>query len=146
MAVGEWLDLRTGTLLVLASIIAALAFLFGNEYVTHGPDEEGAEHTEEAGAGAEMEEEAEQEGEEETGSRSTKIVGSILLSTAGAGLVPLGLVLAQTRRRCGYERVQFTAEEPPVADQQKARDATLERVLRPALALLPMGAAVIHFV
>src|SRR5215218_1736287 len=144
----HWINLRTGTLLVLASIVAALAVLFGNAYATHGHEEE-AEHAEEEGrAGGEAGEEAghAEEEEEGEGSRSVKIVGSILISAAGAGLIPLGLLLAGTRRREEDERAAVTEAEAPVAARPEPADSAVEPVLRPALALLSAGAAVIHFV
>jgi hypothetical protein len=145
----HWINLRTGTLLVLASVVAALAVLFGNAYATHGHEEAEAEHAEEeVGAGSEAGEEpghAEDE-EEGEGSRSVKIVGSVLISTAGAGLIPLGLLLAGTRRREEDERTPLTEAEAPVPGPPEPADAAIEPVLRPALALLSAGAAVIHFV
>jgi hypothetical protein len=147
MASGHWINLRTGTLLLLAAVVAVLAVLFGNAYATHGQEEE-AEHAEEEGAAAEAGEEAEhaEEEEEGEGSRSVKIAGSILISTAGAGLVPLGLILAGRRRREEDERTPLTGVEAPVARPPEPAHAAAEPLLRPALALLSAGAAVIHFV
>jgi hypothetical protein len=146
MAIGHWINLRSGTLLLVASIVAALAVLFGNAYATHGHEEE-AEHAEEGGAGAEAGEEAEhaEEEEEDEGSRSVKIAGGILISTAGAGLVPLGLILARRRPR-DDERILFTEAEERAAGPPEPESVGVEPVLRPALALLSAGAAVIHFV
>ena len=149
MVAGQWTNGRTGSLLLLASLVAVLAFLFGNAYVSHGHAEEGR-HAEEPGAAedehaAEEEEHAEEE-EGESGSRSLKIGGSILISAAGAGLVPFGLLFL--RRRPRDEDELPPAQEMPIsaAPPGTAARYDLEAILRPALALLSAGAAVIHFV
>ena len=135
MAIGQWMNLRAGSLLLLASLVAVLAVLFGNAYASHGHvEEEQGEHA------------AEEEGEE-AGSRSLKIGGSILISTAGAGLVPLGLLLVRRRPRDEDELAPLREPETPAAGPpEPAAGNDLEPLLRPALALLSAGAAVIHFV
>jgi hypothetical protein len=147
MAIGQWINLRAGSLLLLASVVAVVAVLYGNAYASHGHvEEEQAEHAEEEGseAGEEEAEHAEEEGEEE-GNRSLKIGGGILISTAGVGLVPLGLLVVRARRGDEFapvRDVQTAALAPP----EPRAGIDLEPVLRPALALLSAGAAVIHFV
>jgi hypothetical protein len=148
MAIGQWINLRAGGLLLLASVVAVVAILYGNAYASHGHvEEEQAEHAEEEGSGAEAgeAEHAEEEGEEE-GSRSLKLAGGILIPTAGAGLVPLGLLFV--RRRRGDEDALAPLREPetPAAGPPEPAGNDLEPLLRPALALLSAGAAVIHFV
>jgi hypothetical protein len=150
MVAGQWVNRTTVSLLVLASVVAVAAILFGNEYVSHGHAEED-EHAEEATGGEE--EHAEEEGEhaeeegEMGGSRSAKIAGSILISTAGAGLVPLGLLLVRRRPRDDEELSPAREPDPSAAaPPDPAAADNLEPILRPALALLSAGAAVIHFV
>jgi hypothetical protein len=139
MAIGQWINLRAGSLLLLASVVAVLAVLYGNAYASHG-------HVEEEQAEAGEAEHAEEGGEEE-GSRSLKIAGGILISTAGAGLVPLGLLAVRRRARRGDEIAPVReVETPAVAPPEPTAGIGLEPVLRPALALLSAGAAVIHFV
>jgi hypothetical protein len=144
MIAEKWGNRTTATLLIVAAAVAVAAILFGNAYVSHA--EEG-EHAEAEGEHAEEEgEHAEEEGEA-GGSRSAKIAGSILISTAGAGLVPLALLLMRRRPRDDEElrpvhNLETSAAAPP--DATAAND--LEPILRPALALLSAGAAVIHFV
>jgi hypothetical protein len=150
MAIGQWMNLRVGSLLLLASLVAVLAVLFGNEYVSHGhvEEEQGEHAAEEEGSEAGEEEagHAEEEGEE-AGSRSLKIAGSILISTAGAGLVPLGLLLVRRRPRDEDELAPLREPETPAAGPPEPTTGNdLEPVLLPALALLSAGAAVIHFV
>ena len=147
MAIGQWVNLRAGSLLLLASVVAVVAVLYGNAYASHGHvEEEQAEHAEEEGSGAEAgeAEHAEEEGEEE-GSRSLKLAGGILIPTAGAGLVPLGLLIVRRRPRDEDELALLREPETPVAPPEPAGN-DLEPLLRPALALLSAGAAVIHFV
>jgi hypothetical protein len=142
MAIGQWMNLRVGSLLLLASLVAVLAVLFGNAYASQGHvEEEQAEHA------AEEEEAHAEEVGEEAGSRSLKIGGSILISTAGAGLVPLGLLLVRRRPRDEDELARPREPETPAAGPpEPTTGSDLEPVLRPALALLSAGAAVIHFV
>jgi hypothetical protein len=142
---------KTGSLLLLASLVGVVAILFGNAYVSHGHAEgESAEgHEAEAGeeAGhAEEDEHAAEEGEE-AGSRSLKIGESILISAVGVGLVPLGLLLVRRRPRDEYELAPPREPETPAAGPPEPTTGNdLEPLLRPALALLSAGAAVIHFV
>jgi hypothetical protein len=152
MIPGQWVNRRTGTLLLLASIVGVVAILFGNAYVPHGhvaedehAEEQRAEADEEHAGAAEEEEHAE-EAEEGAGSRSLKIGGSILISTAGAGLVPLGLLLVSRRPRDEDELAPVREPARPAAGPpEPAAGNGLEPVLRPALALLSAGAAVVHF-
>jgi hypothetical protein len=153
MGAGQWVNRGTGSLLLLASIVAVVAILFGNAYVSHGQ----GGHTEN-GAAAEDEHAEAEEGEhgeqgehaeeaEEGGSRSLKIAGSILIPTAGAGLIPLGLLLVRRRPRPREElmpgrEAAIAAAAPP----ETAVRTNLEVIGPPALALLSAGAAVIHFV
>jgi hypothetical protein len=159
LGIEELLTWRAGGLLLLAALVAVTAALFGNAYVSHGhaegegaehAEEEGAEHAEEEGSegeAAEEEEEHAEEGESDEGSRSLKITESILISTAGAGLVPLGLLLARRRTRDGDELTPPREPEAPAAGPpEPSRGSGVEPVLRPALALLSMAAAVVHFV
>jgi hypothetical protein len=149
MAIGQWMNLRVGSLLLLASLVAVLAVLFGNAYASHGhvEEEQGEHAAEEEGSetGEEEARHAEEEGEE-AGSRSLKIAGSILISTAGAGLVPLGLLLVRRRPRDEYELAPPREPQTPAAGPPGPAGNDLEPLLRPALALLSAGAAVIHFV
>ena len=141
MIAGQWMNRRTGSLLLLASIVGVVAILFGNAYVSHGHPA-GGEHAEaeaeDEHTGPAEEEEHAEAAVEETGSRSLKIGGSILISAAGAGLVPLGLLLIGRRPR-------YEDELDPVREAPAATGNDFESVLRPALALLSAGAAVIHF-
>jgi hypothetical protein len=148
MVAAQWVNRRTGSLLVLASLVAVLAFLFGNEYVSHGHAAEEA-HAEEGAAVEEehAEEEGEHAEEEEAGSQTQKVGGAILISAAGAGLVPLGLLLVRRRPREEEELSptdelgrRAMAAPPPAAGRND-----LEGLLRPTVALLSAGAAVIHF-
>jgi hypothetical protein len=150
---GQWVNRRTGSLLLLASIVGVVAFLFGNAYVSGHAEEEQGEHAAEEGgepgAGEEEAEHAEEEGHEaeEGGSRSLKIGGSILIPTAGAGLIPLGLLLVRRRPRDEYELAPAREPERLAAGPpEPVAGNDLEPLLRPALALLSAGAAVIHFV
>jgi hypothetical protein len=148
MIAGQWMNRRTGGLLLLASLVGVVAILFGNAYASHGHVEEGehAEADEDHAGAAEEDEHAEEEGEE-AGSRSLKIAGSIVISTAGAGLVPLGLLLVRRRPRDEDELAPPREPEIPAAGPPEPTTGNdLEPVLRPALALLSAGAAVIHFV
>jgi hypothetical protein len=146
LGIGELLTAKAGALLLLGAVVAVAAVLYGNAYASgHAEEEEEAEHAEE-GEAAEDEEHAEEEAADE-GSRSAKIAESILISTAGAGLVPLGLLLARRRTRSGDELAPTSESTAPGADSpEPVEEAGVEPVLRPALALLSMGAAVIHFV
>lgn len=145
MRIGQLINVRAGSLLLLASLVAVLAVLYGNAYASHGlvAEEEG-EHAAEEGSEAEEGEHAEEEG---GGSQSLKITGSILISTAGAGLVPLGLLLVRRRPREGDELAPLReAGVAAVGPPEPTAGSDLESVLRPVLALLSAGAAVIHFV
>jgi hypothetical protein len=158
MAARHWVNRTTGSLLLLAAIVGVLGVLFGNAYVSHGD-----EHAEEESAGAvdEHAEEGEQseEGEhaeeeeehaastDESGSKPVKIAGSIAISTAGVALVPLGLLLLRRRGREEGDLVQAREPAGPTGlPPQPSERMEYERWLRPALALLSAGAAVIHFV
>ena len=157
MAARQWVNRTTGSLVLLAAIVGVLAILFGNAYVSHGD-----EHAEEESAGA-VDEHAEEgappeEGEhseeeehaataDEGGSKSVKIAGSIAISTAGVALVPLGLLLLRRPRREEEDLVQARGPARPAGLPPDPTGRTeYERWLRPALALLSAGAAVIHFV
>jgi hypothetical protein len=154
MNTGQWVNRMTGSLLLLAAIVGVVALLFGNAYASHGHvEEEEGEHAAEEGGGPgggeEEEEHAEEEGHEESeegGSRSLKIGGSILIPIAGAGLVPLGLALVRRRSRDEDELAPRREPETPIAGPPEPAANGLEPILRPALALLSAGAAVIHFV
>jgi len=151
LGIGELLTAKAEGLLLLGALVATAAVLYGNAYASHGHvEEEEAEHAEEEGEGGEAAEGGEEHAEEEEadeGSRSLKITESILISTAGAGLVPLGLLLARRRTRSADELApQREPEAPAAGPPEPKREAGFEPVLRPALALLSVGAAVIHFV
>jgi hypothetical protein len=150
LGVGELLTAKAALLLLLGAVVATAAVLYGNAYASQGHVEEEAEHTEgeeEAGEAAGGEEEHAEEEEADEGSRSLKITESILISTAGAGLVPLGLLLARRRTRSADElALRREPEEPAAGPPEPAREAGVESLLRPTLALLSVGAAVIHFV
>jgi hypothetical protein len=151
LGIGELFTAKAVGLLVLGALVATAAVLYGNAYASHGHvEEEEAEHAEEEGGEGEAAEEEEEHAEEEAadeGSGSLKITESILISTAGAGLVPLGLLLARRRTRSADElALQRETEAPAAGPPEPKRDAGFEPVLRPALALLSMAAAVIHFV
>lgn len=149
LGVGELLTAKAALLLLLGAVVATAAVLYGNAYASHGHVEEEAEHAEEgaeAPEAAEGEEEHAEEEEADEGSRSLKITESILISTAGAGLVPLGLLLARQRRSAGELAPRREPEAPAAGPPEPKREAGFEPVLRPALALLSAGAAVIHFV
>jgi hypothetical protein len=150
LGIGELLTAKAAVLLLLGAVVATAAVLYGNAYASHGHVEEEAEHAEEEGEAGEAAEEEEEHAEEEEageGSRSLKITESILISTAGAGLVPLGLLLARRRARSGDEpALRRQPEATSAAPPEPPGERSVEPVLRPALALLSMGAAVIHFV
>jgi hypothetical protein len=152
LGIGELFTAKAVGLLLLGALVATAAVLYGNAYVSHGHVEEEAEHAEEEGEGGEAAEEEEEHAEEEEehaeeeetdeGSRSLKITESILISTAGAGLL-----LARRRTRSADElALQRETEAPAAGPPEPKRNAGFEPVLRPALALLSMAAAVIHFV
>lgn len=151
LGIEELLTVKAGGLLLLAALVAVAAVLYGSAYASHGHvEEEEAEHAEEEGEEAEAAEGEEEHAEEEEadeGSRSLKITESILISTVGAGLVPLGLVLARRRTRSRDELTPLSESEvPATGPPEPSKGSSVEPVLRPALALLSMGAAVIHFV
>jgi hypothetical protein len=150
LGIEELLTVKAGGLLLLAALVAVAAVLYGNAYASQGHvEEEGAEHAEEGeeGEAAEGEEEHAEEEEVDEESRSLKITESILISTVGAGLVPLGLLLARRRTRYRGELTPLLEPEALAAGPpEPSRGSGVEPVLRPALALLSMGAAVIHFV
>jgi hypothetical protein len=150
LGIGELLTARAGALLLLGALVAVTAVLYGNAYASHGhAEEEEATHAEEEGEEGEAAEEGEHAEEEEAGggSRSVKITESILIATAGAGLVPLGLLLARRRIRSRDELAPTSEPAAPAAGPpEPVREAGVAPVVRPALALLSMGAAVIHFV
>lgn len=150
LGIGELLTAKAGGLLLLGALVATAAVFYGNAYASHGhAEEEEAEHAEEEGEESEAAEEEEEHAEEEEadeGSRSLKITESILISTAGAGLVPLGLLLARRRARPADELAPQRETEAAAGPPGPSRETGVEPVLRPALALLSMGAAVIHFV
>lgn len=150
LGIEELLTVKAGGLLLLAALVAVAAVLYGNAYASHGHvEEEAAEHAEEGeeGEAAEGGEEHAEEEEADEGSRSLKITESILISTVGAGLVPLGLLLARRRTRYRGELTPLLEPEALAAGPpEPSRGSGVEPVLRPALALLSMGAAVIHFV
>lgn len=148
MIAGQWMNRRTGSLLLLASLVGVVAILFGDAYASHGHVENGehAEADEDHAGAAEEDEHAEEEGEA-AGSRPLKIGESILISAAGAGLVPLGLLLVRRRPRDEDELAPLGEPEKSAAGPpEPAARNDLEPLLRPALALLSAGAAVIHFV
>jgi len=150
LGIGELFTARAGALLLLGALVAVAAVLYGNAYAGSGhAEEEEAEHAEEEGEEGEAAEEEEHAEEEEAGggSRSVKVVESILISTAGAGVVPLGLLLARRRTRSRDELAPTSESAAPTAGPpEPLAEVGVERVVRPALALLSMGAAVIHFV
>jgi hypothetical protein len=158
LGIRELLTAKAGGLLLLGALVAVAAVLYGNAYASHGHAEEEeaahaegeeAAHAEEEGEEGEAAEEGEHAEEEKAdeGSRPVKVTESILISTAGAGLVPLGLLLARRRTRSGDEPPPMSESAPPAAGPpEPVREADIAPVVRPALALLSMGAAVIHFV
>jgi hypothetical protein len=151
LGAGELLTAKAALLLLLGAVVGTAAVLYGNAYASQSHVEEETEHAEEEGeageaAGGEEEHAAEEEAADE-GSRSLKITESILISTAGAGLVPQGVLLARRRTRSADELAPRREPEAPAAGPPgPSREAGVEPVLRPALALFSVGAAVIHFV
>ena len=149
LGIGELFTAKAALLLLLGAVVATAAVLYGNAYASAGHVEEEAEHAEEDGEGGEATEEEEHAEEEEAdgGSRSLKVTESILISTAGAGLIPLGLLLARRRTRSGEELTPLREPEAAAAGPpEPVKEAGADPVLRPVLALLSVGAAVIHFV
>jgi hypothetical protein len=150
LGIRELLTAKAGALLLVGVLVAVAAVLYGNAYAGsgHAAEEEEAGHAEEEGEEGEAAEgEHAEEEEANEGSRSVKVTESILISAAGAGLVPLGLLLARRRTRPRDEPAPMSesaapAEGPP----EPVGEAGVEPIVRPALALLSMGAAVIHFV
>jgi hypothetical protein len=125
-------DARTRRLvgiLALAAVIAAAATLFGNEYAPEATHEEAGAEAEHA----ETEEAEEVEHlDEETG--AGQIAGAILISIGGVALAPLTAPLARPRK-----------PDEEVGEQIAAGPEALATGLRVGLALLSIGAAVIHF-
>jgi hypothetical protein len=120
---------RLAGVLALAAVIAATATLFGNEFAPEATHEEAAAETEHA----ETEETEEEEREDETS--AGQVAGAILISIGGVALAPLTAPLAR-RRKPDEEVAQDTTTEPEPA---------LAGTLRIALAVVSIGAAVIHF-
>jgi hypothetical protein len=120
---------RVAEILVLAAVIAAAATLFGYEFAPEAMHEEAeaeAEHAETEEA------EEEEHREEETG--AGQVASAILISLGGVALVPLTAPLA--RRRKPREEV---GEEIAAGPEAVAASPQV------GLALLSIGAAVIHF-
>jgi hypothetical protein len=120
---------RLAGILILAALIVAAGTLFGNEFAPEPMHEDEAAEAEHSAAGeeAEHEETAEEEGDD-TG--AGQVAGAVLLSIGAVALVPL----VARRRREEDAEVEVPAEP----------DAGLAG-LRAELALLSVGAAVIHF-
>jgi hypothetical protein len=145
------MDSRTPIVLLLAAVVAAAAIVFGNAYAASGHIEKGGEAElggavqgatgeegtghEEEGSTAHMEEGtgAAHAEEEESGSAFAKVVTAILISVAGAALVPIAFV------RRGQARPGELEAGPRARGD--ARFALLA-----SLAALSIGAAIIHCV
>jgi hypothetical protein len=121
---------RLAGIVVLAALIVAAATLFGNEFAPE------AMHEEEAAAEAEhaeADEAKEEEEREETG--AGQVASAVLISIGGVALVPLTAPLARRRK----------PEDDVGGDVAAGAEPALARRLRVGLALLSIGAAVIHF-
>jgi hypothetical protein len=129
---GEARGRRLAGILALAALIAIAATLFGNEFAPEATHHEQAEaaaedaETEEADEAEHLKEEEEEE--EETG--AGQIAGAILISIGGVALAPLTAPLAR---------------RPKVAEEMAGRPEAVAGKLRVGLALLSIGAAIIHF-
>jgi hypothetical protein len=120
---------RLAGIVALAAVIAGAATLFGNEYAPEATHAEAGAEAEHAEA-----EEAEEEEHREEETSAGQVAGAILISIGGVALVPLTAPLACRRKR--EERVGEAIAAAP--------EAGVDR-LRVGLALLSIGAAVIHF-
>jgi hypothetical protein len=122
---------------VCAAALALSAWLFGVGYAeAHGHGGGEAAHAEpaheegeEAQGGAHM---GEEENEPARKTESGAVAASILIALAGGALVPITLVAGRRREQLG----------PAVG---AAVESGVARALRISLALLSMGAAVVHF-
>jgi hypothetical protein len=121
---------RLAGILALAAVIAATATLFGNEFAPEATHEEAAAEAEQAET-----EEAQEEEEREDETGAGQIAGAILISIGGVALAPLTAPLAR-RRKPDEEVAEDAAAEPEPA---------LAGTLRVGLAVVSIGAAVIHF-
>jgi hypothetical protein len=125
---------------LFAVVVAVAATTFGIVFApeTHREEGEGehAEAIEEAGTDAEAEEASHAEEDEDTeGATAGAIVSSILISLAGAALVPLALLPA----RRSQVPVGF-------ADRSQVdRATTVVGAASVVVALLSIGAAIVHF-
>jgi len=117
---------RLAGILVLAALVVAAATLFGSEFAPEAMHEETAEEADHSEAGKGEEEEEEDEEETSVG----QVASALLISIGAIALVPLTAPLA--RRRKPEEDIART--EPRLAS-----------ALGVDLALLSIGAAVIHF-
>jgi hypothetical protein len=119
-------------------VVAVAATTFGIVFApeTHREEGEHAEAIEEAGTDAEAEEASHAEEDEDTeGATAGAIASSILISLAGAALVPLALLPA----RRSQAPVGF-------ADRSQVdRATTVVGAASVVVALLSIGAAIVHF-
>lgn len=122
-------------ILALSVIVAASATLFGFRFAPEAHGDGGADDAvaEEAEVGA-MHDEAEEEHDHEEGSSGGQIAASILVSIGGGALVLL--TVQRTNRRQLAGRIQAETEHAPGPGSD----------LRSVLALLSVGAAIVHFV
>jgi hypothetical protein len=121
---------RLAGILILAALIVAAGTLFGNEFASEEMHEDAAAETEHSEPGEEAEHDEAAEEADDTG--AGQVAGAVLLSIGAVVLVPLAAPLA--RRREDDAELEVPAEP----------DAGLAG-LRAELALLSVGAAVIHF-
>jgi hypothetical protein len=120
---------RLAGIVVLAALIVAAATLFGAEFAPEAMhEEEAAAEADHAGEDAEEEEER-----EETG--AGQVASAVLISIGGVALVPLTAPLARRRK----------PEEEVGEDIAAGPARGLAGTLRVGMALLSIGAAVIHF-
>jgi hypothetical protein len=121
---------RLAGILALAAEIAATATLFGNEFAPEATHEEAAAEADQAET-----EEAQEEEEREDETGAGQIAGAILISIGGVALAPLTAPLVR-RRKPDEEVAEDTTAEPEPAPAG---------TLRVGLAVVSIGAAVIHF-
>ncbi|MDQ3857197.1 MAG: hypothetical protein M3327_01915 [Actinomycetota bacterium] len=129
---------------LVAALVAASALIFGAGFASEGHVEtEGeAEHSARASG---HEEGGDRADEADGGNRPLKIGSAALLAGAGSALIPLALLLPPGRRKNGASRLGDSIGEPVVREQPSAV-RSVEEILRPALALFSVSAAIIHFV
>ena len=121
---------RLAAIFALATVIAVAATLFGNEFAPEAMHEEAEAEAEQMES-----EEAEQEEDRQEDTGAGQVAGAILISIGGVALVPLTAPLARRRK-----------PEDELGEELDAQpESAVAGALRVDLAVLSIGAAVIHF-